>query len=161
MTLYFLTSSLIVTSLVIWQCISVPADVIHIYSKQHFVLLFDIIHSGNYSDNFIQSHTRMPWYCSQYWSSCGLHICSSVLSTGKWFFSSPKHPDQFWDPFSLLINQYQSSFPRGQVARAWSSQSSHLVPRLTEWSHTSTFLHASMACRETFLCFCLYRVWLF
>jgi hypothetical protein len=49
----------------------------------------------------------------------------------KRFFSSPKCPNQFWDPFSLLFLKNQNSFPRvKQQPGVKLTTHLHLVSRL-------------------------------
>jgi hypothetical protein len=38
---------------------------------------------------------------------------SSRLGKGASFFSSPRYPDRFWGPPSLLSSGYRGHFPRG------------------------------------------------
>lgn len=37
---------------------------------------------------------------------------------GKTFFCSPKRPDRFWGPPSLLVNKYRCLFPGGKGGEA-------------------------------------------
>jgi hypothetical protein len=46
---------------------------------------------------------------------------TSFPNGGKGFFSSPKLPDRFWVPFSLLFKRYQSIFPGGAEVGAQNS----------------------------------------
>jgi hypothetical protein len=38
--------------------------------------------------------------------------------TGAIFFSSPQHPDQFWDPSNLMSNRKYELFPKGLSGEA-------------------------------------------
>jgi hypothetical protein len=42
------------------------------------------------------------------------------LPVGARIFSSPRRPDRFWSPPSLLSNGYRGSFPGGKAAGVWS-----------------------------------------
>ena len=46
-------------------------------------------------------------YCSDYATLWMIVVC---IQAGNGLFSSPKHPDQLWDPPSLLFNGYHGLF---------------------------------------------------
>jgi hypothetical protein len=46
------------------------------------------------------------------------------------FFSSPKCPNQVWDPFSLLFQENQDSFPKVKKPGVKLTTHLHLVSRL-------------------------------
>jgi hypothetical protein len=72
----------------------------------------------------------------------------------RFFFSSPRRPDRFRGPFSLLSNGYGDSFPGVKAAGAWNytqlvpgsriSESIHPLLLTSSWSSGGnfTFLHA-------------------
>jgi hypothetical protein len=68
----------------------------------------------------------------------------SIAVKRKKFTSSPKRPDHFWNPPSLLLNGPRASFLRDWKAGAWSWQ---LTPSDAEVTFTSA--HAFEVCTMT------------
>jgi hypothetical protein len=92
------------------------------------------------------------WYILKYDWSCDKRVCTVTRQhagqqmshnlipiRGKTSSPSPRHPDWFWGPPSLLINGYQGLFTRGKAATAWSwplSLSSAKIKK--DWAYTWT-----------------------
>jgi len=79
--------------------------------------------------------------------------CPSIPDRNNRFFSSPKSPNRFWGPPSLLFQEYKEcSFPgsKAAVCAVFHTRPSS-VKVSNDRSCTSTLPHAFMKCRETIL----------
>jgi hypothetical protein len=58
----------------------------------------------------------MRYWVPGYLSGIALSYGSSSLGRGWEFFSSPPRSDRFWDPHSLLSNEYRGLLPWDEEA---------------------------------------------
>jgi hypothetical protein len=92
-----------------------------------------------------------PWQRKRY--TVGWTIRSSFPCKGKRFACCPQRADLLWGPPSLRLSE--CSRDRCLWREGDHSPASSIEGK-TEWSYTSTPLHAFVACKETPLCFYLH-----
>jgi hypothetical protein len=103
----------------------------------------------HYLDNqeytILVGHNNRFHIVSRHWAGQPRnHGC--IPGRNKRFFSFPRCPDQLWGPSNLLLNGYHD-MPRCKVA-GHEAKHTHLSSAKVknEWSCTSTFPYAFMAC---------------
>lgn len=79
---------------------------------------------------FVLIPYRNLWLCINSEHATGWMIQNSIPSRNKRFFSSSKHPDQCWDPSSLLFNGYYIRWDR-EIERC-------LSPGVKQWVRVLT-----------------------
>jgi len=77
------------------------------------------------------------------WASAWMARGSNLGGDKRFFFSSPKRPNQLWDPHSLLFNGYRGSSPGAkQPGSQFNHSPAFSVEVKSGWSYTTTPLYA-------------------